>query len=125
MKATFMYGAGDVRVEGAHVVIEAVGLMPAYEQAYGVVRPGGIISRVGVPQYEKAPVGFGSLFAKNARLAGGPAPVRAYLEEGIAQVLEGTIEPGHVFDRTLALVDTPTAYAAMDSRDALKVMLIP
>ena len=27
--------------DGTHVVIEAVGLMPAYEQAIGVVRPGG------------------------------------------------------------------------------------
>jgi threonine dehydrogenase-like Zn-dependent dehydrogenase len=31
---------------GAHVVLEAVGNMPAYEQALGVVRPGGAISRV-------------------------------------------------------------------------------
>ena len=35
--------------EGSHVVLEAVGHMPAYEQAYGIVRPGGVISRVGVP----------------------------------------------------------------------------
>ena len=34
------------RGEGSHVVIEVVGLMPAYEQAYGVVRPGGVVSRV-------------------------------------------------------------------------------
>lgn len=46
--------------EGAHIVLEAVGHLPAYEQAYGIVRPGGIISRVGVPQYEDAPIGFGS-----------------------------------------------------------------
>ncbi|WP_245872357.1 zinc-binding dehydrogenase, partial [Streptomyces alboverticillatus] len=84
--------------EGSHVVLEAVGLMPAYEQAYGVVRPGGVISRVGVPQYEEAPVGFGSLFGKNAQLAGGPAPVRAYLEPAIADVLAGRIDPGRVFD---------------------------
>jgi threonine dehydrogenase-like Zn-dependent dehydrogenase len=37
---------------GTHVVLEAVGHMSAYEQAYSVVRPGGTISRVGVPQYE-------------------------------------------------------------------------
>jgi threonine dehydrogenase-like Zn-dependent dehydrogenase len=63
-------------------VLEAVGLMPAYEQAYGIVRPGGIISRVGVPQYEEAPVGFGSLSGKNARLRAvpsSPAGVRRQL----------------------------------------------
>ncbi|MBD5784727.1 alcohol dehydrogenase catalytic domain-containing protein [Cellulosimicrobium terreum] len=111
--------------EGSHVVLEAVGLMPAYEQSYGVVRPGGIISRVGVPQYEKAPVGFGSLFGKNARLAGGPAPVRAYQEAAIAQVLAGEIDPGKVFDAETSLDDAAEAYRLMDSREALKVALRP
>ena len=36
-----------------------------------------MISRVGVPQYEDAAVGFASLFGKNATLTGGPATVRA------------------------------------------------
>lgn len=111
--------------EGSHIVLEAVGHMPAYEQAYGIVRPGGIISRVGVPQYEEAPIGFGSLFGKNARLAGGPAPVRAYTDAAIPQVLGGEIDPGRVFDRTLPLDEVAAGYAAMDSRDALKVMLTP
>ncbi len=111
--------------EGSHVVLEAVGHMPAYEQSFGIVRPGGIISRVGVPQYEEAPIGFGSLFGKNARLAGGPAPVRAYLEQAIQDVLDGTINPGKVFDRTVGLDDVPAGYAAMDAREVLKVMVNP
>ena len=110
---------------GSHAVLEAVGHMPAYVQSYRVVRPGGIISRVGVPQYEEAPIGFRSLFGKNARLAGGPAPVRAYLEDAITQVLDGVIEPGRVFDRTIAIDDVPAGYAAMDAREALKVMVRP
>jgi threonine dehydrogenase-like Zn-dependent dehydrogenase len=109
--------------EGSHVVLEAVGHMPAYEQAYGVVRPGGIISRVGVPQYESAPIGWDSLFGKNAMLAGGPAPVRTYMEEAILQVLSGEIDPGRVFDRTVAIDDVPAGYAAMDAREALKVLV--
>ena len=111
--------------EGSHVVLEAVGHMPAYEQAYGIVRPGGVISRVGVPQYEEAPVGFTSLFGKNATLTGGPATVRAYLEAAIPQVLDGTIEPGLVFDREMALDDIAEAYRLMDSREALKVLIRP
>lgn len=111
--------------EGSHVVLEAVGLMPAYEQAYGVVRPGGIISRVGVPQYEEAPVGFGSLFGKNAGLTGGPAPVRAYLEPAIADVLAGRIDPGRVFDAEVSLDQVADAYKAMDDRTNLKVVVRP
>ena len=111
--------------EGSHVVLEAVGHMPAYEQAYKIVRPGGTISRVGVPQYEDAPVGFMSLFGKNATLTGGPATVRAYIEQVLPQVLDGTINPGRVFDREMPLENIAEAYRLMDSREALKVLIRP
>ena len=111
--------------DGTHVVLEAVGFRSAYDMAVGVVRVGGTISRVGVPQYEDAPIGFGSLFGKNVTLTGGPAPVRAYMEELLPEVLDGRIEPGKVFDRTVGLDDVPEAYRAMDQRTALKVMVQP
>ena len=111
--------------DGTHAVLECVGHMPAYEQAYGVVRAGGVISRVGVPQYEEAPVGFGSLFGHNITLTGGPAPVRAYMEELLPEVLDGRIEPGKVFDRTVDLDGVPEGYRAMDDREALKVLVRP
>jgi threonine dehydrogenase-like Zn-dependent dehydrogenase len=110
---------------GSAIVLEAVGHLPAYEQAIGIVRAGGVISRVGVPQYEMAPVGFGSLFGPNVTLTGGPAPVRGYLERLVPAVLDGSVAPGRVFDRTVSLDDTPAAYAAMDTREALKVMVRP
>lgn len=110
---------------GSPIVLEAVGLLPAYEQAVGVVRAGGVISRVGVPQYEQAPVGFASLFGPNVTLTGGPAPARAYIEPLLPGVLDGTVQPGRVFDRTVSLEQTPEAYAAMDDRNALKVMVRP
>lgn len=107
------------------MVLEAVGHMPAYERAYGIVRPGGVISRVGVPQYEDAPVGFASLFGKNATLTGGPATIRAYLEAAIPRVLNGSIDPGQMFDRELPLGDIAEAYRLMDAREALKVLIRP
>ncbi|MGC4174865.1 MAG: alcohol dehydrogenase catalytic domain-containing protein [Demequina sp.] len=111
--------------EGSHVVLEAVGHAPAYEQAYGIVRPGGVISRVGVPQFDSPPAGFGQLFGKNAAMTGGPAPVRAYLEDAIGRVLSGAINPGRVFDRVVGIEDVPAGYAAMDARESLKVMVKP
>ncbi len=92
---------------GTHVVIEAVGTMAAYLQAVGIARPGGVISRVGVPQYEEAPIGWGSLFRHNIRLAGGPAPTRAYIAELMPDILNGTIEPGKVFDAGTSLDGVP------------------
>jgi threonine dehydrogenase-like Zn-dependent dehydrogenase len=110
---------------GSRAVLEAVGHMPAYEQAVGVVRPGGVISRVGVPQYESAPIGSSSLFGSNITLTGGPAPARAYIEELLPDILEGRMEPGRVFDRTVALDGVPDGYRAMAERTALKVLVRP
>ena len=110
---------------GSHVVLEAVGHMPAYEQSVGVVRAGGTISRVGVPQYEEAPVGFGSLFGRNITLTGGPAPSRAYMEELLPAILDGSIEPGKVFDATIGLDEAPGGYRSMDERRNLKVLIKP
>jgi len=111
--------------DGTHVVVEAVGHRPAYDMAVGVVRVGGTISRVGVPQYEEAPVGFASLFGKNITLTGGPAPVRAYIEELLPEVLDGRLEPGKVFDRTVSLDDVPAGYRLMDDRESIKVLVTP
>lgn len=43
------------------------------------------------------------MFFKNVIVGGGPAPVRAYIREPLPEVLEGTIEPGRVFDRAIGL----------------------
>ncbi len=110
---------------GSHVVLEAVGHLPAYQQAIGVVRPGGVISRVGVPQYQDAPVGIASLFGPNITLTGGPAPVRAYIETLLPDILDGRVEPGKVFDREVGLDGVPDGYQAMDARKALKVAVRP
>ncbi|MFF4974503.1 zinc-binding dehydrogenase [Streptomyces sp. NPDC001083] len=110
---------------GAHVVVEAVGTKPAYEQALGIIRPGGTISRLGAPQYEEAPVGFGSLFRHNIRLAGGPSPVRAYIEELMPDILDGTIQPGKVLDATTGLDGVPAGYQDMADRRSLKVLIKP
>ncbi|MFI5496674.1 zinc-dependent alcohol dehydrogenase family protein [Actinoplanes sp. NPDC051859] len=110
--------------DGTHTVLECVGHLPAYEQALGVVRAGGVISRVGVPQYSDGDIGW-KLFGRNLTLTGGPAPVRHYIEELMPDILDGTVEPGKVFDRTIGLADTPDGYRAMDQREALKVLVRP
>ncbi|WP_045739841.1 alcohol dehydrogenase catalytic domain-containing protein [Actinoplanes rectilineatus] len=110
---------------GTPVVIEAVGTRHAYDQAVGVVRAGGTISRVGVPQYEEAPIGLGSLFLRNVRLAGGASPARAYIAELLPGVLDGSLDPGRVFDVTTGLGGVPDGYRDMAARKALKVLIKP
>ncbi len=38
-------------------------------------------------------------------------------------MLDGTVNPGKVFDRTVGIEDVPAAYKAMDDREALKVQI--
>ena len=69
----------------------------------------------------------GSLLAfyNNVTVSGGPAPVHAYIEELLPDVVEGKIEPGRVFDRLISLNEVPAGYKAMNEREAIKVMIAP
>ncbi len=107
---------------GAHSVLECVGHTESMVTALGIARPGGAVGRVGVPQHEQIPTTFATFF-NNVAVAGGPAPARAYIEELLPDVVEGTIEPGRVFDRTIGLEDVPGGYRAMNDREAIKVMI--
>jgi threonine dehydrogenase-like Zn-dependent dehydrogenase len=82
------------------------------------------VGRVGFPQSETMPASFQAWF-KNVRVGGGSAPVRAYIEELLPDILEGRIEPGRVFDRTVHLDGVPDGYRAMADRESIKVMVEP
>ncbi|GAA4628424.1 alcohol dehydrogenase catalytic domain-containing protein [Actinoallomurus vinaceus] len=110
--------------DGTHAVVEAVGAEQALDMALGVVRHGGAISRLGVPQYQKGPMGMDTIM-RNITFTGGVAPARAYIEELLPDVLDGTIEPGRVFNRTIGLGEVPDGYRAMADREALKVLIQP
>ena len=124
---------GDAAVErvreltggyGVHSVLECVGLEQAVNTAISIARPGGAVGRVGVPQEQAIP-GSEPAFYNNVTVGGGPAPVRAYIEDLLPDVLEGNIEPGRVFDRTVDLDGVPDSYRAMNDRAAIKVMITP
>ncbi len=100
---------------------DCVGLEQAVVTALEIARPGGAVGRVGVPEHDTTPTGIA--FWKNASVAGGPAPVRAYIDELLPEVLEGRIEPGRVFDRTGSLDEVPDGYRAMNDRDVLKFQI--
>jgi threonine dehydrogenase-like Zn-dependent dehydrogenase len=109
---------------GADRVLECVGTKESMDQAIRSTRPGGMVGYVGVPNGgPELPVR--PLFNRNVGVNGGVAPVRGYIEELLPDVLSGAIEPGRVFDLTLPLAEAAEAYAAMDERRAVKVMLRP
>src|SRR5690348_9631655 len=109
---------------GVQSVLECVGTAQAMATSMGIVRPGGAVGRVGVPHYE-AINGAQQMFYDNVTVGGGPAPTRAYIPDLLPDVIEGRIEPGRVFDRTVALDGVPDGYRAMNEREALKVLIRP
>jgi len=109
---------------GVQSVLECVGTERAMDTSMGIVRAGGAVGRVGVPHYE-AIKGAQQMFYDNVTVAGGPAPTRAYIGELLPDVLEGRIDPGRVFDRTVDLDGVSEGYRAMNDREALKVLIRP
>src|SRR6266516_3458897 len=107
---------------GAHSVLECVGHGQSTITALSVVRPGGAVGRVGLPQQEAIPTTLTTFF-DNVTIGGGPAPARAYIEELLPDVLDGRIEPGRVFDRVGSLDEVPDGYRAMNERESIKFLV--
>lgn len=108
---------------GADSVLECVGTQESMMQAIQATRPGGSISYVGVPH--GVALDGTQLFYTHVHLHGGPAPVRRYLPDLIQRVLNGSINPGRVFDLELPLDQVAEGYRAMDERRAIKTLLRP
>jgi threonine dehydrogenase-like Zn-dependent dehydrogenase len=109
---------------GADRVLECVGTEEAMRQATRSARPGGQVGYVGVPHLGPE-VKLKPLFDRNVGVRGGVAPVRNYVDELLPEVLDGRLRPGRVFDLELPLSEVAEAYAAMDERRAIKVLLRP
>jgi threonine dehydrogenase-like Zn-dependent dehydrogenase len=134
------FGAGDIVAErgeegigrikemfdgiGPDAVLECVGTKESMQQAIASARPGGRVGFVGVPN-GGAELPIRDLFDTNVGVWGGVAPVRAYIEELLSDVLDGHLDPGRVFDLELPLSDVAAAYRAMDERRSIKTLLRP
>ncbi len=108
---------------GADSALECVGTQESMLQAIHATRKGGYVSYVGVPHAVE--LDGQQLFFAHVHLHGGPAPVRRYLPKLMDSILDGSIEPGKVFDLTLPLAQVADGYRAMDKREAIKVLLQP
>lgn len=106
---------------GADAVLECVGTDDAMRQSFAVARPGSTVGFVGVPHGVELPIR--RMFGKNIGLAGGMAPVRAYLPDLLELVTTGKADPSPVFDLRLPLDEVAEGYRAMDERRAIKVFL--
>ena len=100
--------------------MECVGTEESIETAFAIAKAGSTVGVVGVPHGGPA---FSAIFFRNTGWRGGPAPARLYIPELMADVLDGRINPGLVFNYETDLVGTPDAYKAMDDRSAIKSLI--
>jgi threonine dehydrogenase-like Zn-dependent dehydrogenase len=110
---------------GAECVLECVGNADSMTMATGLARPGGAVGYVGVPYGALKGLNLRRMFSENIALRGGVAPVRAYADKLLADVLAGKLDASPVFDLEVRLDDVPKGYAAMDGRTAIKVLVRP
>jgi threonine dehydrogenase-like Zn-dependent dehydrogenase len=108
---------------GVRHVVEAVGTRESWAMAVGMARDGGSIGAVGVP-HTSPELPLFQPFLQHLSLNLGIAPVRRYLPDLLSRIVAGTLDPGPVFDTTLPLEDVAQGYAAMASRESIKVMLV-
>jgi threonine dehydrogenase-like Zn-dependent dehydrogenase len=109
---------------GADCVLECVGTDVSMAQALATVRPGGRIGYVGVP-LGGAELPIGAMFRRNVLVGGGVAPVRAYLDELLPEVLDGRLDAAAVFDLDLPMDRVADGYRAMHDRKSIKTLLRP
>ena len=109
---------------GAESVLECVGSESSMDSAIAITRPGGAVGFVGVPHGSET-INLERMFMSNIALRGGVAPARAYIPELLADVVAGKLDPSAVLDLTVDLDGVPSGYAAMDGREAIKVMVRP
>src|SRR5437016_4288734 len=117
-------------VEGAEALLKALlpltDNMPACHHAAvsAGVRHGGTVWFVVAP-HRTVQIPLGRMFSSNIGLRGGLAPARAYLPELLNEVLEGRLNPSPILDLSVSLDEVAAGYAAMDQRQAIKVMVRP
>ena len=105
---------------GADAALECVGSEQSIATAFAAARPGSMVGIVGVPHGQPP---FAATFFRNTGWRGGPAPARIYIPELLGDVLDGSINPGRVFDYETDLDHVADAYQAMDGRRAIKSLV--
>jgi threonine dehydrogenase-like Zn-dependent dehydrogenase len=106
---------------GVDAALECVGTAQSMATALGIARPGSTVGVVGAPHGVDVP--FEANFWRSVGWQGGIAPARVYIPELLVDVLNGTINPGRVFDYETNLDGIADAYAAMDERRAIKSLV--
>jgi threonine dehydrogenase-like Zn-dependent dehydrogenase len=111
---------------GADVIIECVGLPPAFQTSLDAVRAGGTIGVIGVHTELSFEFPLGEAWRRGLTVKmGGTCNVQRYWDRALALMQDGTIDPTGLITHTLPLEEGVKGYALFASHEALKVLLKP
>jgi 2-desacetyl-2-hydroxyethyl bacteriochlorophyllide A dehydrogenase len=112
---------------GADVAIEAVGNESALRSALAAVRPGGVVSVIGVFSEPGFDFPIGIAFARDLTFRIGLANIRSNIPRIARLVEHGRLDPRPIISHRLALEEGARGYRIFDahSDNALKVLLKP
>ena len=112
---------------GAEAVMEAVGSPGAQDLAIKLVRPGGIISTVGVHTSYDFSFSPADAYNLNLTFKTGRCPARYYMDIVMPKLMDWKWDLDILFSHEMELKDGPRAYEIFDKKEenALKILLKP
>src|SRR5438128_1162306 len=114
-----------VVVPNADYTMEPIPAGMADEQAIFVVRGGGTISMVGVPQAVSADFPFYHMWVKSLTFRSGWCNVQPYMRPLLDLIASGRLKPETIISHRMKLADAEEAYRMFDAREATKIVLTP
>ncbi len=111
--------------EGVDAVIEAVGGARTILLAFELVRPGGHIAAVGITSEQTLEYPLTQALTKDVTFRLGLANIHRDIDETLALVASGKIDPTVVVSHRMSLSDAAEGYELFDQRKASKIILIP
>jgi threonine dehydrogenase-like Zn-dependent dehydrogenase len=111
---------------GVAAVVEASGSPQALRSAYEMLRPGGVLSIVGVHHESSLPLSPGELYDKNLSLRTGRCPARSLMPHVLPLAIQHAKLLRDVFTHRFGLEDSAIAYRSFATRreGCLKVLLV-
>ncbi|KFY09375.1 hypothetical protein V491_08206 [Pseudogymnoascus sp. VKM F-3775] len=106
---------------GADIVIEVVGLTPALQMGFDLLRPWGIISSVGVHNGE-IPWTGNEAYGKNLRIQMGRCPVRSIFPQALQSLLETQHLLDFMTENVMPLSKAVEGYNLFDQMKASKII---
>jgi 2-desacetyl-2-hydroxyethyl bacteriochlorophyllide A dehydrogenase len=110
---------------GADVVIDAAGHPDALRSCSSIVRSGGTVSIPSVYLQESVDLPWGDLWLKGVTFMMGVTHFTNSMDEVMALIRAGKLNPSRMVSHRLPLSEAPYAYELFSSRQAQKIILDP